>query len=109
MVAESPLSAYKRECPTTCAVVVPVGLECYMAQSWGISTEELFQILVMAAAYSWGPQGSTVLCHCDNHAGSIVAVLRSRSCKDKKLMHLLRCLFSLKLTFSLTPWHAVVP
>ena len=57
----------------------------------------MFPILVAAAV--WGPRwaGSTVLCHCDNQA--VVAVLKSRSCKDKKLMHLLRCLLFFEAHF----------
>ena len=70
-----------------------------ISQDWDISAKELFPILVAVAV--WGPQwgGSTVLCHCDNQA--VVSVIRSRSCRDKKLMHLLRCLFFFEAYFGI--------
>ena len=40
-----------------------------------------------------------MLCHCDNQA--VVSVIRSRSCRDKKLMHLLRCLFFFEAYFGI--------
>ena len=39
-----------------------------------------------------------VTCYCDNDA--VVAVMRSCSCKDPALMHLLRCLFFFEARFS---------
>ena len=70
-----------------------------ISQDWDISAKELFPILVAVAV--WGPLwgGSTVLCHCDNQA--VVSVIRSRSCRDKKLMHLLRCLFFFEAYFGI--------
>ncbi len=43
-----------------------------------------------SAIWGWGWRGSTVLCRCDNSA--VVGVLRTRTCKEKEVMHLLRCL-----------------
>ena len=65
----------------------------------GIYLQRSYSILVAVAV--WGPQwgGSTVLCHCDNQA--MVSVIRSRSCRNKKLMHLLRCLFFFEAYFGI--------
>ena len=55
-----------------------------------IASKELLPITIAAAV--WGPQwqGRKVLSRCDNMA--VVSVLCKRSCRDKNLMHLLRCL-----------------
>ena len=59
-----------------------------------IAFKELFAALLAAAA--WGPQwkGIRVLWRCDNQAA--VQAVSSRSCRDRSLMHLLRCLFFLE-------------
>lgn len=56
-----------------------------------IAIKELIPIVIAAAI--WGSQwsGKHLRSRCDNSA--VVAVLNSRSCKDKDLMQLLRCLF----------------
>ena len=63
----------------------------------GIAVKELVPILI--AATIWGAEwkGRKVLSHCDNSA--VVAVVKTRSCKDKTLMQLLRCLFFLEAVF----------
>ena len=50
-------------------------------------------VAVLMACAVWGPmwRGHTVLCWCDNQAA--VCAIAARSCRDAKLMHLLRCLF----------------
>ena len=55
-----------------------------------ISEKEMLPIVL--AAIIWGPawHSQSVLCYCDNQA--VVAVLRSRTCKQPGLMHMLRCL-----------------
>ncbi len=60
------------------------------SQALSIAEKELVPIIL--ACDTWGStwHGQQVLCHCDNQV--VVACLRSRSSKDKGLMHLLRCL-----------------
>ena len=72
-----------------------------------IAAKEMLPILVAAAV--WGRQwvGSTVLCNSDNEA--VVAVLQSGSAKDKKLAHMLRCLFFLEAKFQFTIVAAHIP
>ena len=59
-----------------------------------ISFLELVAVLMACAV--WGPmwRGRTVLCWCDNQAA--VCAIAARSCRDAKMMHLLRCLFFLE-------------
>lgn len=61
------------------------------AQHHHIAYEELFAAILATA--SWGSEwrGQRVLWRCDNMA-AVHAVL-SRSCRDRSLMHLVRCLF----------------
>ena len=56
-----------------------------------ISFLELFAILV--ACITWGPgwHGRRVQCWCDNQAA--IQVVKARTCKDKGMMYLLRCMF----------------
>lgn len=56
-----------------------------------IAVKELIPIIIAAAI--WGPhwRGKAVCARCDNSA--VVAVIRSRSSKEKDLMQLLRCLW----------------
>ena len=56
-------------------------------------------ILIILACVAWGGdawQGHQVLCQCDNQV--VVACLRSRTSRDKKIMHLLRCLVFVEAT-----------
>ena len=54
--------------------------------------------IIMAAA-TWGAQwhGQLVACYCDNQA--VVATLTTRSSKEERLAHLLRCLFYFEARF----------
>ena len=60
------------------------------AQPLSIAAKELIPIILACA--SWGShwQDCRVLCHCDNKV--VVACLRSRTSRDRGVMHLLRCL-----------------
>ena len=55
-----------------------------------IACKELIPIVLACAAWGHNCQGHQVICHCGNQV--VVAGLRSRSCRDKAVMHLLRCL-----------------
>ena len=72
-----------------------------------IAAKEMLPILVAAAV--WGQQwfGATVLCNCDNEA--VVVILQLGSAKDKKLAHMLRCLFFLEAKFQFTIVAAHIP
>ena len=61
------------------------------AQALDISVKELIPIVMAAAIWGRGWKDSVITCFCDNQA--VVAVLSSRTCRDRHLMHLLRCLF----------------
>ena len=56
-----------------------------------ISVKELTPVVLSAAIWGKNWSGRSVSCFCDNQA--VVTVLNKRSCRDKHLMHLLRCLF----------------
>ena len=56
-----------------------------------ITVKELVPIVIAAAIWGSEWRGTQVTCYCDNQA--VVAVMGSRSCREKHLMHLLRCLF----------------
>ena len=56
-----------------------------------IAVKELLPIIIAAAIWGKEWRGAQVTCHCDNQA--VVAVMGSRSCRERHLMHLLRCLF----------------
>lgn len=60
-------------------------------REWHIAAKELTPILI--ASIIWGKEwkGAKVTVRCDNAA--VVAVINSRSCRDKVLMQMLRCLF----------------
>lgn len=62
-----------------------------------IAEKELIPIILACEAWGATWYGQRVLCHCDNEA--VVACLRSRSSKQKGIMHLLRCLVFLEA------WH----
>ena len=63
-----------------------------------IACKELIPILLACAAWGHEWQGHRVTCHCDNQV--VVAGLRSRSSKDKSVMHLLRCLVFIEAHFN---------
>ena len=58
-----------------------------------IVIKELLPIVVAAAVWGLVWRDQAILCHCDDQA--VVAVLRSRTSKHPRLMHMLRCLFFL--------------
>ena len=62
-----------------------------------ISVKEMLPIIMAAA--TWGAQwhSQLVACYCDNQA--VVATLATRSSKEERLAHLLRCLFYFKALF----------
>eukprot|EP00731_Ephydatia_muelleri_P014516 Em0008g236a len=62
-----------------------------------ISVKEMLPIIMAAA--TWGAQwhGQLVACYCDNQA--VVATLTTRSSKEERLAHLLRCLFYFEARF----------
>ena len=62
-------------------------------------------MVVSLAVWGRGWHGQRVRAHCDNAA--VVHVMASRSCKNPKLMHLLRCVFFIEaeLGFSLSVVH----
>ena len=62
-----------------------------MLSNLDISVKELFPIVVAAAVWDDLWRGANIICHCDNQV--VVAVMGSRPCRDKQLMHLLQCLF----------------
>ena len=67
------------------------------SQYLGIAQKELLPIVLACAAWGRKWQGRQVLCHCDNQV--VVACLRSRTSKDRGIMHLLRCLVFLEAHF----------
>ena len=60
------------------------------AENLSIACKELIPIVLGCAAWGDSWQGRRVTCRCDNQV--VVAGLRSRSSRDKGVMHLLRCL-----------------
>ncbi len=64
--------------------------EAIGAKDWNIMPKELLPIVV--AAVVWGKywRGSVVKARCDNMA--VVASIKAGACKERKAMHLLRCL-----------------
>ena len=65
--------------------------------STNIAIKELFPIIISAAIWGHTWHGTTVLFKSDNQA--VVAVLTSRSARDSRLSHLLRCLCFLEAHF----------
>ena len=65
-----------------------------------IAVKELLHVLIVLAALIWGPawHSQTVLSYCDNQA--VVAIMRSRMCKQPGLMHMLRCLFFIEAAYN---------
>lgn len=60
------------------------------AQPLSIAEKELIPIILACAVWGKSWQGCQVVCRCDNQV--IMSCLRSRSSRDKGIMHLLRCL-----------------
>lgn len=56
-----------------------------------IAFKELFAILLSCTTWGVGWRGTRVRARCDNQAA--VHAIAARSCRDKAMMHLLRCLF----------------
>ncbi len=74
--------------------------EAQNAKEWSIMPKELLPIVI--AAVVWGEQwkGSTIKAWCDNSA--VVATIRTGSCKEKRAMHLRRCLAFVEAVRSVT-------
>ena len=65
-----------------------------LRRSWvdqHITAKETLPIVLAIAMWGGLWQGKTVKCPCDNAA--VVAAVKSRWCKNKHAMHLLRCLY----------------
>ena len=63
-------------------------------ESWSevhITVKELLPIIMGVALWGRSWQGRTIRCRCDNMA--VVAILKSGSSKDERVMHLMRSLF----------------
>ena len=76
--------------------VVEVGTGTQLAwdqrsQPLPIASKELIPIILGCAAWGHSWQARRVICHCDNHV--VVAAMRTRTSRDKVLMHLIRCLW----------------
>ena len=56
-----------------------------------IAVKELVPLILSVALWGGHWTGATVLCKCDNEA--VVAVITTRSARDKQIVQLLRCLF----------------
>ncbi len=67
------------------------------ARAHHIAFLELVAVLLACAVWGRGWQGCRILCWCDNEAA--VHATAARSCRDRGLMHLLRCLFFLEASF----------
>ena len=61
-----------------------------------IAEKELIPIIIACVVWGSSWQGHQVRCHCDNQV--IVACLRSRTSKQKGIVHLLRCLLFIEAT-----------
>ncbi|KAL5469194.1 hypothetical protein EMCRGX_G030413 [Ephydatia muelleri] len=62
-----------------------------------ISVKEMLPIIMAAATWGAHWHGQLVACYCDNQA--VVATLATRSSKEERLAHLLRCLFYFEARF----------
>ena len=74
-----------------------------------IVAKELLPIMVAAAVWGRYWAGCTVWCMCDNEA--VVSVIRTGSCKEGHMAHMLRCLFILeaRFGFAVVSAHVYVP
>ena len=66
------------------------------AETVPIAAKQLIPTILACTAWGYRWQGRQVLCQCDNQV--VVACLRSRTSKDKYIMHLLRCLVFVEAT-----------
>ena len=66
------------------------------ARRLSIAAKELVPIILACTAWGRAWQGRQVLCRCDNQV--VVACLKSRTSKDKGIMHQLRCLVFVEAT-----------
>ena len=60
------------------------------AKDWSIMPKELLPIVVAAVVWGKHWKGSVIKARCDNMA--VVASIKSGACKERKAMHLMRCL-----------------
>ena len=67
------------------------------SQDLPIAAKELIPIILGCGAWGQSWRGLQVHCHCDNQA--VVACLRSRTSKNKGIMHMLRCLVFIEAHF----------
>ena len=65
-----------------------------------IAFKELFAALLACATWGAMWSGKCILWRCDNRAA--VHAIERRTCRDNTLMHLIRCLFSLRRFISFT-------
>lgn len=77
------------------------------SQSWGIAPKELAPALIAAALWGYRWRGGRVIAHCNN--GTVVALLNNRYSRDKKIMHMLHCLFFIEAHFQFKLAAAHVP
>ena len=66
-----------------------------------ITVKELLPIIMGVVLWGRSWQGRTIRCRCDNMA--VVAILKSGSSKDERVMHLMRNLF-----FFLTSYNVIL-
>ena len=69
-----------------------------VAASHSIAFLELVPIVISGLVWGKYWKGAHVLCKCDNLA--TVEIIKSRYSRDDNLMHLLRCLFFVEVTFN---------
>ncbi len=70
--------------------------ELETVREWNIMPKEMLPIVVAAVVWGRYWKDRTVKARCDNMA--VVATIRSGSCKEKRAMHLMRCLAFVEAT-----------
>ena len=70
------------------------------SQSLSIAEKELLPILLVCLAWGQNWAGHRVVCRCDNQV--VVACIRSRTSRNKGLMHMLRSLMFIEATLGFT-------
>ena len=68
-----------------------------LSRDLDIAVKELLPIILAALIWGRSWHSQTVLSYCDNQA--VVSILRSRTCKQPVLMHMLRCLFFVEAAY----------
>ncbi len=68
----------------------------------GIAAKELTPIIIEAVVWESGWSGRNIRVCCDNV--TVVAILNSRYSKEPLLMHMLRCIFFIKVQNQLIIW-----